>query len=148
MHGGGGGGWFCPQMTFYEKGKPSKPWWYICLKNIRISVIYSINTFATIVTGLAFLKGKEKMTKKILRPKSCARLGWQGSKSPTNLTQYSWVFANQVWYQHLGTVTRGGTRNPEEKNYPRATLVQTFILVRESEIVYPSLNTYPALPCK
>ena len=29
---------------------------------------------------------------------------------------------------------------PKKKNYPRATLVQKFILVQESEIVYPSLN--------
>ena len=29
---------------------------------------------------------------------------------------------------------------PKKKNYPRATLVRKFILVQESEIVYPSLN--------
>ena len=37
---------------------------------------------------------------------------------------------------------------PNKKNYPRATLVRKFILVQESEIVYPSLNTYLALPSK
>ena len=29
---------------------------------------------------------------------------------------------------------------PKKKKYPRATLVRKFILVQESEIVYPSLN--------
>ena len=42
---------------------------------------------------------------------------------------------------------RGGTMNPE-KNCPRTTLVQKCLLVLKSEIIYPSLSIYRALPCK
>ena len=44
------------------------------------------------------------------------------------------------WASECLLQTRGGTRNPEEKNYPRATLVGKYILGQESEIVYTSLN--------
>ena len=37
---------------------------------------------------------------------------------------------------------------PKKNIYRRGTLGQKFIVVRESEIVYPSLNIYPALLCK
>ena len=51
----------------------------------------------------------------------------------------------QVWAHLWGLEVALGI--PKKKNYPRATLVKKFILVWESETVYPSLNTYLVNKC-